>query len=113
MSYADLLRDPRWQRKRLEILGRDNFKCRYCYDATSTLHAHHTRYEKGALPWDYNDDVIITLCESCHERWHEDKLALDNAYAYLTPENQELLMGYLRELLLEQFTEARESSHAD
>jgi hypothetical protein len=70
LSYLDKLKDPRWQRRRLEILNRDGFKCRSCCTEDKTLHVHHWRYEKGVEPWDAEDDDLITLCESCHEALH-------------------------------------------
>jgi hypothetical protein len=69
-EYTAKLKDPRWQRKRLEIMGRDKFKCRLCGDSDSTLHVHHIKYERGADPWDYNDESLVTLCEGCHEELH-------------------------------------------
>jgi len=65
-TYAEKLRDPRWQRKRLEIMERDDFACRYCRSKTETLNVHHRIYRKGKMPWDYEDDVFVTLCEGCH-----------------------------------------------
>lgn len=67
MTYAEKLKDPRWQKKRLEILNRDEFTCQKCYDTESTLHVHHRYYEKGKEPWEANESALITLCESCHE----------------------------------------------
>lgn len=32
MTYSQKLRDPRWQKKRLEILERDSFTCQHCHD---------------------------------------------------------------------------------
>lgn len=69
-TYSNKLKDPRWQKKRLEILQRDEFKCRSCKDKDSTLHVHHVKYDSGCDPWDYDNDDLITLCESCHEMWH-------------------------------------------
>lgn len=69
-TYADKLKDPRWQKKRLDILQRDGFKCRACGDVNLTLHVHHVRYESDCDPWDYESDDLITLCECCHEVWH-------------------------------------------
>ncbi len=66
MKYSDKLKDPRWQKKRLEILQRDDFSCRKCGDKSSTLHIHHKYYTKDVEPWDYKDDCFITLCETCH-----------------------------------------------
>src|SRR5665647_714409 len=67
-KYAELLRDPRWQKKRLEIMQRDEFTCQCCFDSESTLNVHHCHYEKGKLPWEYDGMALITLCESCHEQ---------------------------------------------
>jgi hypothetical protein len=66
-TYGELLKDPRWQKKRLEIFTRDIWMCRYCYSKDKTLHVHHLLYRYGCLPWDYEDDVFITLCEGCHD----------------------------------------------
>lgn len=64
--YQQKLLDPRWQKKRLEILQRDEWACRECGDETSTLHVHHCWYEYGREPWHYPDDALITLCKDCH-----------------------------------------------
>jgi len=63
-KYSDLLRDPRWQKKRLEILQRDNFTCQHCKDTETELHVHHESY-KGK-PWDIGSDKLVTLCKDCH-----------------------------------------------
>ena len=65
-EYKDLLKDPRWQKKRLEILERDEWKCQYCGDDENTLHVHHKRYNKSGNPWDVSSDDLITICENCH-----------------------------------------------
>jgi hypothetical protein len=64
MTYADKLKDPRWQKKRLEIMSRDNFKCQMCGDEKETLHVHHQKYSGD--PWEADDDHLITLCHHCH-----------------------------------------------
>lgn len=66
MTYKKQLLDPRWQKKRLEILNRDSFSCRKCLDKTSTLHVHHRYYDKAKMAWEYDDYFLITLCETCH-----------------------------------------------
>lgn len=65
-TYLDKLKNPKWQKKRLEILQRDNFTCQSCYDAESTLHVHHCFYKKGCDPWDYDNQSLVTLCDECH-----------------------------------------------
>lgn len=65
MTYKQQLLDPRWQKKRLEILERDNFECKLCYDPGTTLHIHHIKYRK-CLAWEYENDELITYCKHCH-----------------------------------------------
>lgn len=64
-TYAEKLKHPKWQKRRLEILQRDGFKCQLCGDVNTTLHIHHTGYRKVDI-WDYKDEELITYCEVCH-----------------------------------------------
>lgn len=66
-SYATNLKDPRWQKRRLEILSRDEFSCRKCGATDKPLNVHHTYYDQGHEPWEYIDESLITLCEDCHK----------------------------------------------
>lgn len=66
-KYAEKLRDPRWQKKRLEVFNRDKWSCCLCGDDESTLSVHHKVYENGKEPWDYDNDYLMTLCQPCHE----------------------------------------------
>lgn len=68
--YSQLLRDPRWQRRRLEIMARANFACEECGDTRTTLNVHHKVYRAGAMPWEYVDAELACLCENCHEEEH-------------------------------------------
>ena len=36
-TYLEKLKDPRWQKKRLEILERDGWKCMACGEKEKTL----------------------------------------------------------------------------
>lgn len=67
MTYIEKLRDPRWQKKRLEVMQRDEFKCQMCGCGDQTLHVHHRVYTRGKEPWEYELDDFITLCVECHE----------------------------------------------
>jgi len=72
MSYKEQLKHPNWQRKRLEIMQRDNFKCRICGDTKKQLHVHHIFYENEADNiWNYPNESLITLCSDCHKYEHE------------------------------------------
>lgn len=64
MTYKEKLQDPRWQKKRLEILDRDNFTCQLCDDKHTTLHVHHSSYLEN--PWDVQNSELITYCADCH-----------------------------------------------
>jgi len=66
-AYAQKLLDPRWQRKRLEILERAKWACEACGDESSPLHVHHGFYRYGTEPWEYPDSSLHCLCEACHD----------------------------------------------
>ncbi len=65
-SYFEKLKDPRWQRRRLEIFRRDDFTCQHCGEQEKTLHVHHLVYHYSLDPWDYDGEDLKTLCEACH-----------------------------------------------
>lgn len=69
-TYAEKLKDPRWQKLRLQILERDKWTCKHCGATDKTLHVHHVHYIKGAEPWEYDEDkhLLETLCCDCHEQ---------------------------------------------
>lgn len=67
MSYAEKLKDPRWQRKRLEVMSYADFRCQVCGSKDNTLNVHHSYYENGKNPWDYPTGSLLCACEQCHE----------------------------------------------
>ena len=67
-NYYELLKDPRWQKKRLEVMERAGFECEECENNEVTLNVHHTYYEKGKMPWEYPTESLQCLCEECHKR---------------------------------------------
>lgn len=67
MTYQEKLKDPRWQKKRLEVLNRDNFTCQLCETVKIELHVHHLSYGHDTEPWDYDDSNFITYCKVCHK----------------------------------------------
>jgi hypothetical protein len=69
MAYSDLLKDRRWQRKRLEVLDAAGWVCEECGSDKNSdqLHAHHLRYVYGRDPWDYPSDELKSLCKPCHD----------------------------------------------
>lgn len=72
-TYSEKLRSPKWQKRRLEIMSRDKFACKYCKDKETQLNVHHSKYE-GA-PWEAEDIYLETVCEHCHKHvCHNDNI---------------------------------------
>lgn len=65
--YIEKLKSPLWQRKRCEVMSRDDFTCVRCGSTDKQLHVHHLSYEHRRDPWDYSMDNFATLCFECHE----------------------------------------------
>lgn len=92
-NYADKLKNPKWQRKRLEIFQRDSFKCQLCDDDATTLAVHHKRYISGKDPWDYDNNLLITLCEKCHQKIHPGKSVSKSVYSPVITEKTQILIS--------------------
>ena len=71
-DYWQKLKDPRWQKKRLEVLQLKDFCCEICGDGESPLNVHHKEYFKGREPWDYENNQLAVICESCHKNFHSN-----------------------------------------
>lgn len=84
-TYFEKLKDPRWQKKRLEVLSSREFRCEVCGDDSQTLHVHHKQYFKGREPWDYEAKQLSAVCETCHEESHhnEDPLLLAASFVQM------------------------------
>jgi 5-methylcytosine-specific restriction endonuclease McrA len=87
MTYIEKLQSPQWQKKRLEILSRDQWSCCRCNDKEKSLHVHHKTYEFGKDPWDYHDSNFITLCEKCHSEVEYDKSIFNATIKFLLTNN--------------------------
>lgn len=92
-SYFELLKDPRWQKRRLERLEDARWECSNCGDGKSTLHVHHQRYVKGRKPWEYTDQELAVLCESCHSSAHDDKKLLERMAIECGPQFIDFCIG--------------------
>ena len=79
MTYSDKLKSPKWQKKRLEIMQRDGFKCKICDCESETLHVHHIDYSDNLAPWEYSNNRLITLCKGHHAMIHgRDQIIIIN-----------------------------------
>jgi len=70
MSWSDQYLHPNWQKMRLYIFRRDQFRCVDCRATDKPLHAHHLKYIAGKYVWEVPHFYIVTLCEDCHSKEH-------------------------------------------
>ncbi len=74
-TYGALLFDKRWIERRAQILMRDNHLCVICHESEN-LQVHHRQYhfikalQQFKAPWDYENHLMITLCDRCHSKGH-------------------------------------------
>lgn len=92
-EFMDQYKDPQWQRKRLEILQRDNFTCKMCDGTTRMLHVHHKKYIPDHKPWEYDNSNFLTLCEDCHSLI--SKYGVEDFYKILCKEDRGEFYTYL------------------
>lgn len=97
-TYWEKLKDPRWQRKRLEILNMADFTCEKCGASDKTLNVHHKRYRKGADPWDYEDHELASICEDCHRLIHELESHHLETMDELEPDSAAAVRGFAKTL---------------
>lgn len=71
-SYPEQIKNPKWQRKRLEVFNRDNFTCQRCGSSKKEIQVHHLVYHPGNKIWEYKDHELITLCKDCHKHESEN-----------------------------------------
>jgi hypothetical protein len=96
-DYLQLLRDPRWQKVRLDVFQRDGWTCKHCYSTTETLQVHHKRYLPGRRPpWESPLEDLVTLCEVCHQQATAAGKYIRDRVGDLDPAETELLVGILR-----------------
>ena len=112
MTYAEKLKDPRWQKKRLQLFEAAGWACESCETKEVTLHVHHKYYRKGASPWDYPDDALQVLCKDCHLRVEQLSISLKEIQAKLGEAALDRLIGYAKAVFMDQERAAGEQSLA-
>ena len=70
LTYAEMLKDPRWINRAKEIKEWDRESCQLC-GSHENLQVHHLYYDKDKEVWQYGDRALVTLCDKCHEEIHK------------------------------------------
>lgn len=93
-KFTDAYKDTRWQKKRMAILERDEYKCRWCFAEGDgvTLEIHHAYYTPNAKPWEYPDEHLISLCSDCHKEMRETQRKLSIALLQYDINTKNLLL---------------------
>lgn len=71
MTYSEKLKDRRWQALAAKVKDKANWKCEDpdCQSPQeSNLQVHHVAYIPKFDPWEYDESLLIALCEDCHKR---------------------------------------------
>lgn len=102
-EYLAKLRDPRWQKRKSEVLARDGFTCSWCGAGVNhgrNLQVHHGYYDRALeRPEDYPDESLFTLCERCHEQAEVVRQQVYEALGCLHPKYHHHIYYTLMELL--------------
>lgn len=82
-----LYQDPRWRKKRSEVLKRDKHKCQICDCEAQDVH--HIKYINSYnAPWNIENDYLVSLCKQCHYKF--DGTSSDD-YVFI-PASQPILL---------------------
>ena len=114
-AYMKKLRDPRWQKRRLEVLEKADWTCEWCHATKRNLQVHHAYYaprSEGMDPWDYADGSLWCLCDPCHKKAESVKQELYKVFAHIGPWYHHHVRDFILELAtrLEQGQEVERGS---
>lgn len=65
-----------WEKKRLEILERDNYECQVCKEEGGFAPAttvHHILHLENRPDLALDDDNLLSVCAACHNREHPER----------------------------------------
>jgi 5-methylcytosine-specific restriction endonuclease McrA len=69
VRYRKYLASPAWERRRMQILTRDNYVCGKCHHRRAT-EVHHLSYDRMGHE---RDSDLISVCPTCHDKFHPEK----------------------------------------
>ena len=73
-----------WEKKRLEILERDNYECQVCKEEGGFAPAttvHHILHLENRPDLALDDDNLLSVCAACHNREHPERFIQNFAEA--------------------------------
>lgn len=82
LSYYEQLTHPLWIIKAFEIQTRDNFTCVICGSTLHKLEVHHLCYLPDLLLWEYDDELMVTVCKKHHTQLTYDLPKLAGLIAF-------------------------------
>jgi len=82
LPYKEQLKHPNWQKCRLRIFERDGFACTICGNTEHQLSVHHLCYLPNMLIWEYDDELLQTVCPEHHLMLNVDLPKLSGLIAY-------------------------------
>ena len=91
------------------VLNRDNYTCQYCKGKSkdSRLHVHHIIFRSNG--GSDEQENLITLCKTCHDKLHEGKISLKKNGKVKGQLKHATQMNSIRQQLLKLLPEAEET----
>lgn len=71
LLYQQKLKDDRWVSYARNIKERNGNRCSVC-KSEKHLNVHHSFYDAGREPWEYDNSEVMVLCNSCHREFHAE-----------------------------------------
>ena len=65
-----------WEKKRLEILERDNYECQVCKEEggfTPATTVHHILHLENRPDLAFDNDNLLSVCAACHNKEHPER----------------------------------------
>jgi len=97
-EYMEKLRDPRWQKLRLEVLDAAEWRCTWCGREDKNIQIHHGFYGRDLEPWEYPPESLHVVCEDCHLQAESIKAEVLEAFGHVPPQFQHHAFYFLQEL---------------
>lgn len=97
-SYKALLQTDEWKAFSRNVRQNYGGSCAVCKRSAPHVitHVHHLFYDASRMPWEYECDEVVLLCQSCHHEMH-DRLKEFRKYVFgkLNPQTFRVLNGAL------------------